>query len=202
MDPHALLGVPEGASPEEVTRAFRHAARRWHPDVNTTSEAPARMAELNAAYELLRAGLWQRRRRGPRAEGARRRRAAPGEHLDEAIRRALGAELVRAVSPGEEVLLVTPAATWASPSSLLALTDRRLLWLLDDVPTNRVRLLRLGDLADASWRRGRLRRERAVVDVRTVLGRRLAWSELRPATAEALVVQLRARSPVYPSVHG
>jgi len=196
VDPHALLGVPEGASPEELSRAFRQAARRWHPDVNATPDASARMAELNGAYEFLRAGLWQRRRRENRPGPARQRRPAPGEHLDEPTRRALGPELARTVSPGEEVLLVTPAATWASPSSLLALTDRRLLWLLDDAPTNRIRVLRVHDLAEAGWRRGRLRRERAVVEVRTILGRKLAWSELRPATAEALVVQLRARSRV------
>lgn len=196
VDPHVLLGVSESASAAEVTRAFRAAARRWHPDANRAEEAPARMAELNAAYELLRSGLWQRRRPAGRAEAHRRHRRVPGEHLDPDTRRALGDELVRAVAPGEGVVLATPAATWASPSTLLALTDRRLLWLLDDVPTNRVRSLRLRDVAAATCRRGRLRRERAVLEVRTVVGRKLAWSELRPATAEALVVQLRARSPV------
>ena len=38
---------------------------------------------------------------------------------------------------------MTPTATWASARALLVVTDRRLLWLLDDVVTARVQWLRL-----------------------------------------------------------
>ena len=32
MNPHAVLGVPRGASPDEIRAAWRRAARATHPD--------------------------------------------------------------------------------------------------------------------------------------------------------------------------
>ena len=54
MDPHAVLGVDAGASEEEIRRAFRKAALRWHPDRNEAPEASARFQEAVTAYENLR----------------------------------------------------------------------------------------------------------------------------------------------------
>jgi len=31
-DPHAVLGVPRGASPKEITKAYREQMGRYHPD--------------------------------------------------------------------------------------------------------------------------------------------------------------------------
>jgi len=31
-DPHAVLGVDRGASPDEITRAYRELLKRYHPD--------------------------------------------------------------------------------------------------------------------------------------------------------------------------
>ncbi|MFW6163631.1 MAG: J domain-containing protein, partial [Planctomycetota bacterium] len=31
---YETLGVPEDASPEQIRRAFRRLAKRWHPDRN------------------------------------------------------------------------------------------------------------------------------------------------------------------------
>jgi DnaJ-domain-containing protein 1 len=31
-DPHAVLGVTPGASREEITQAYRHQLKRYHPD--------------------------------------------------------------------------------------------------------------------------------------------------------------------------
>jgi preprotein translocase subunit Sec63 len=31
-DPHAILGVAQGASPEDITRAYREQLKRYHPD--------------------------------------------------------------------------------------------------------------------------------------------------------------------------
>ena len=56
VDPYAVLGVQPGASREEVQAAYRAAAKRWHPDRAGSVEAQARMAQLNAAWELLRDG--------------------------------------------------------------------------------------------------------------------------------------------------
>jgi hypothetical protein len=195
VDPFAVLELQPGASPQDTAAAYRRLAKRRHPD-RAGEGAGRRMAEINAAYDLLRAGAWQRRRQGrarPAAPAPARR--APGGWLPDAVRRALGAELLRALEPDEQVVVVTPAATWASPQTLLALTDRRLLWLLDDAPTGRVRSLRLGAVAGAEHRlRGPLRRMAALrIEVRN--GRRLEFSELRPATAASLARRLGRPAP-------
>jgi hypothetical protein len=90
--------------------------------------------------------------------------------------------------------MVTPTSTWASPQALLAVTDRRLLWLLDDAPTHRVRSLRYRDVADVQQRLGRPLRRSAVLRVRTTGGRRLSFAELRPATAAAIARRVQARA--------
>ena len=66
------------------------------------------------------------------------------------------------------------------------MTDRRLLWLLDDAPTHRVRSLRYGAVAEIGHRLRRPLRRVAVLCVRTTEGRRLSFTELRPATAAAI----------------
>jgi len=53
-DPYRILGVPRGASPEDVKRAFRRLALQYHPDRNPDDPvAEARFKEITAAYELL-----------------------------------------------------------------------------------------------------------------------------------------------------
>ncbi len=57
-DPHDVLGVEPGASPEEVRAAWRSLARRHHPDLtaddpDAARRATRRMAEINAAYASL-----------------------------------------------------------------------------------------------------------------------------------------------------
>ncbi len=103
------------------------------------------------------------------------------------MRRALGRELLEALEPGEEVRHVTPTATWASARALLVVTDRRLLWLLDDVVTARVQWLRLSRIASIRSQLRRPRRRVAILRVESDDGRKLAFSELRPPTAEAIV---------------
>jgi DnaJ domain len=194
-DPFAVLGVEPSASPEEVSAAYRRLAKRWHPDRAGGREAAARMAEINAAYDLLRAERWLAERAvasavTPGAVAPRPTRAA-GSWLPASVRRALGRELLGALEDGEDVALVTPVSVWASPQSLLAVTDRRLLWLLDDAPTHRVRSLRLRDVAAVEQRRRPLGRA-AAVRVRTGSGRRLTFADLRPATAAAIAARLGA----------
>jgi hypothetical protein len=189
MDPFAALELPPGAPPDEIAAAYRRLAKRWHPDRGGGAAAAARMAEINVAYDVLRSGAWQRREPaapdGVERVAARRGRVA-GAWLAEPLRRALGRELLVALEPDEDVALVTPAATWASPRTLLAVTDRRLLWLLDDVPTHRVRSLHYGAVAEVRHRLRRPLRRVAELRVRTTHGREHAFSELRPATAAAI----------------
>jgi hypothetical protein len=182
MDPYAVLGLPDTASPEEVAAAYRRLAKEWHPD---RGGAEDRMAQLNAAYDLLRAAEWTNAHAHkpppkPPSRGGR------GAWLPPAIRGALGHELLGVLEPGEDVWLVTPATTWASPEALLAASDRRLLWLLDDAVSGRVQTLRFEMIERAEHPLRRPRRRVAALRARARNGRRFAFGELRPATAAAL----------------
>lgn len=53
-DPYEVLGVPRSASEEEIKRAYRKLARRYHPDANPDDpEAESRFKEIALAYEIL-----------------------------------------------------------------------------------------------------------------------------------------------------
>jgi hypothetical protein len=197
-DPFAVLGVAPGASAEEVAAAYRRLAKRWHPDRTGGQQDEGRMAEINAAYDLLRSERWLDccgRPEPARESAARTRRAPAGTWLAEPLRRALGRELLVALEKGEEVAMVTPVSTWASPQALLAVTDRRLLWLLDDAPTHRVRALRFRDVAAVEERLRRPLRRSAVLRVRTSAGRKLSFADLRPATAAAIARHVTTAAP-------
>ena len=188
-DPYAILGVDPGAAPAELTAAYREQAKRWHPDRNEGAASADRMAQVNAAYDLLRAGGFSAPPRSARSE----RGTAPppvrgrGAWLAPAVRRALGRELLEALEEGEDVHYVTPTATWASARAVLVVTDRRLLWLLDDVVMRRVDSVRFTRIASIGHHLRRPRRRVALLRVETVDGRRLTFSELRPQAAEAIV---------------
>lgn len=54
-DPYSVLGVPPTSSEEEVTRAYRKLAKRYHPDLNPGDKAAEeKMRQINAAYEQIR----------------------------------------------------------------------------------------------------------------------------------------------------
>jgi hypothetical protein len=200
MDPHAVLGVAPDASPDELTASYRALAKRWHPDRGGGPQAQRRMAEINAAYDLLRSEAWQARHRQHVAPASRTapvtRHQPAGAWLPEATRRALGPELLGALRPREAVRLVTPVSAWASPQALLAVTDRRLLWLLDDAVTGRVRSLDLVAVTGVETRLAWPRRRTASVRVSRRSGRRpLVFSELRPETAHAIARLLREKVP-------
>jgi len=50
---YKVLGVPVGASNEEIKKAYRQLAMKWHPDRNQSEEASKEMAKINVAYETL-----------------------------------------------------------------------------------------------------------------------------------------------------
>ena len=188
MDPYAVLGVKPGSSPEEVARAYREKAKEWHPDIRGTEDALRRMALINAAYEQIRDGKApSRTSTAPVSRQPRRRRA--GHWLPDDVRRSLGSELLAALEPGEPVELVTPTSTWASPQALLAVTDRRLLWLLDDAISHRVRSLAFKAITAVEVKR---RRRSASVRVSRRRGKPIEFAELPEATASAIA---RALSP-------
>jgi DnaJ like chaperone protein len=62
LDPHALLKVEKGASPEEIRQAYHSMARLYHPDRIASYELPAEIKDyaramlvrINLAFEQLR----------------------------------------------------------------------------------------------------------------------------------------------------
>lgn len=53
-DYYAVLGVDRNASPEDIKRAYRKLARKYHPDISQEPEAEARFKEVGEAYETLK----------------------------------------------------------------------------------------------------------------------------------------------------
>ena len=54
-DPYRVLGVSPDASDEEIKRAYRRLAKKYHPDRNPgDEEAAKKMQEINAAYEQIK----------------------------------------------------------------------------------------------------------------------------------------------------
>ena len=54
-DPYKILGLQPGASDEEVKRAYRTLAKKYHPDRNPDDkEAARKMQEINAAYDQIK----------------------------------------------------------------------------------------------------------------------------------------------------
>jgi hypothetical protein len=198
-DPWQTLGLSAGASPEDIARAYREAAKRHHPD--RAGDDGERMKEINAAYALLLA-----RENPGRAGGAgagaggtsrtepydpppgTRSAGMPAPWLAPDIRRALGSELLRHLAAREPVLAIADAVTWDSHAVRLAATDRRLIWLRDDVPVERVRALPYALVRDVESReRGRRRRSGELRVHRVDRRRPVVFAEMDPVALAALV---------------
>ena len=53
-NPYTILGIKKSASDDEVRKAYRKLAKKYHPDVNADNpDAADRMKEISAAYTLL-----------------------------------------------------------------------------------------------------------------------------------------------------
>lgn len=53
-DYYTIMGIPRTASSEDIKRAYRRLARKYHPDVSKEPGAEERFKELGEAYEVLK----------------------------------------------------------------------------------------------------------------------------------------------------
>lgn len=53
QDYYEVLGVSRGASQEDIQKAYRKLARKYHPDINNTKEAEDMFKKVSEAYEVL-----------------------------------------------------------------------------------------------------------------------------------------------------
>ena len=96
-DPYRVLGLPRGASLDEVKRAYRRLAKQHHPD-SGGQRTLARFLEIQAAYEQLVGG-------GPGGPGGQPGSAGPRTPWQadaaraDATRRAYGTRTRRTGTP-------------------------------------------------------------------------------------------------------
>lgn len=52
-DYYKILGIPKSATSDEIKRAYKKLAVKYHPDVNKEAGAEAKFKEINEAYQVL-----------------------------------------------------------------------------------------------------------------------------------------------------
>ena len=52
-DYYEVLGIPKHATEQEIKKAFRQLAMKYHPDKNKATDAEDKFKEINEAYEVL-----------------------------------------------------------------------------------------------------------------------------------------------------
>ncbi len=93
IDPYQILGIDYNATQEEIKKAYRRVAMKWHPDRNrNSSESKERFHQAAEAYKTLSRGARGGKRGKSRSE-------SPGQHHDSS---AESDGRYNDASPGEE----------------------------------------------------------------------------------------------------
>ncbi len=127
IDPYEVLSVRPGASPEQIKRAYRRAAKKYHPDLNKSESAKEKFLEVQLAYNYLsKTSLTTGRESGIRGDGwkATRSRTFDEKRFSHKVRfardmRSVSAPFYRA-SDGME--------RWHRASSLSKMRIARTVW--------------------------------------------------------------------------
>ncbi len=94
LDPYKTLQVDSEAEDEVIVAAYRRLARKYHPDVASSPEVSARMAAINAAWEVIgdpvRRAAFDRERRVQAALARSATEAAARNAAEAAARQASG----------------------------------------------------------------------------------------------------------------
>jgi len=86
---YEILGVSKDASDEQIQRAYRKLARKYHPDVSKDKDADKKFKELSEAREVLKdpekrklydtyGANWQQEKERPRSQHRYGGQGAPG----------------------------------------------------------------------------------------------------------------------------
>eukprot|EP00331_Platyophrya_macrostoma_P002919 CAMPEP_0176427340 /NCGR_PEP_ID=MMETSP0127-20121128/12492_1 /TAXON_ID=938130 /ORGANISM="Platyophrya macrostoma, Strain WH" /LENGTH=241 /DNA_ID=CAMNT_0017808805 /DNA_START=189 /DNA_END=914 /DNA_ORIENTATION=+ len=67
-NPYTVLGIKQGASKEEIKKAYRVMARKHHPDAPGGSHE--KFQEISQAYEQIKTGVWVQKGDGSGGDGA------------------------------------------------------------------------------------------------------------------------------------
>ena len=54
QDYYSVMGVDRDASQDEIKRAYKKLARKYHPDVSKDPDAETRFKEVGEAYQVLK----------------------------------------------------------------------------------------------------------------------------------------------------
>ena len=129
-DPYKVLGVEPTASDDEIKKAYRDLARKYHPDKYAGSDlaelAEEKMKEINAAYEQvqqMRSGKGERKNGGYSDFGTNFNEGS-GRFAE--VRRALNArDFDRAQALLDQINVGDRAAEWHFLSGCVALNKGR-----------------------------------------------------------------------------
>jgi len=120
-DPHDVLGVEPGASPDDIKAAWRALARRHHPDLTgddpaSVTRATRRMAEINAAYAAL---TREAPASGSRRGGGRNDHWIPSPHSTQGVHPGRAESARQPEVPARLFLPGTVARAYSTPPGLV-----------------------------------------------------------------------------------